>query len=661
MSQIPQQNRIENAALLNSAFYLAKLMQSSKNANYYAHHDYEYANYRHGTIPSSHNIHQRSFLDTISSFIKQVLYVTLCAFLLLSTSVAWYSLIYKAIMPKQYATETIYFNYNSQESCTAMNSRVCPATAVVDLVSPNTQWKAHIPDVISDDNDWMEHTIHGVAFDSDEEGGDVDGEDDDDRHSSTNWYSKRILVPKKSYFVQVALTLPESTNNRDVGMFMVEMDLKSQNKQSYNNYLHSSTFNVTNSRMRQPFKLLASSSRPAMLPYQSTYVSLVKKTFIMIPLILGAIPEARTVIVECFDRFRESESYPMNLVEIRLIIPYQPVLLSNNHDNVMEWKHVQIWKAELRIGKELNHIQCLMREWFYSFAFMGIGFIMGLQMVLWFTCKLAWDRKRTISVTKSNGSDRAGVRDNRHRNRNGRNMGHEKDDDFDNLSFSSASSVNVKIIIDDDDDDHDEDNYNFNVDNDNVVVDDDGDHVRMRKGRGHLFSSVHSPSSMVHEDENGEDCDSDLWEPLISTQCDANREIPKVKLRQGDDGKDNNTRIHHHGNDWNKTNPYGGKNHDHPNGQVASNEKHHVSKSNPDGKNNQSNNDNKQKDVGKNQKKKYSKRKKMKLSSNKSELRLNRKSKHSEEDERIMAERVMKGDIEPFEIFTGEHLIIYHF
>lgn len=286
----------------------------------------------------------------------------------------------------------------------------------------------------------------------------------------------------------------------------------------------------------------------------------------MFPLILGAIPEARTIIIECFDGFRESEKYPMNLVEVRLVLPHRPVSSDNN-----VWNHVQIWKAELRIGKELNRLQWLMREWFYSFAFMGIAFIMGLQVLFWFVCKLAWDRNRS--------------------------HGHH-DEHLDNQSTSSMSMMHEINIINDNDNDKDD-------------ID-----VSTRKGRSNdIQSSVNSPFSMIHEED--EDDTSDSWEPFTNTSCAVDHQNVSVEQNCG------------------------------------KNKHQHAQVSNNQNEQSQSKIDVGQTDAGKNQKKKKSnKKKKKKLSNNKSELRMNIKSKQSEEEERLMAERVMRGDIEPFEIFT---------
>ena len=98
----------------------------------------------------------------------------------------------------------------------------------------------------------------------------------------------RIVSPKKLYFVDVALTLPESEIIRQLGMFMVEVDLRDAKG-----------------------TIMASSSRSTMLPYESNMVSVIRKSILMGPLLLGAIPEARTVILKCFDHFVEHVDRPL--------------------------------------------------------------------------------------------------------------------------------------------------------------------------------------------------------------------------------------------------------------------------------------------------------------------------------------------------------------
>lgn len=365
--------------------------------SYYSHH---------ASINGNDTAHQRgrTFFATVIPFMKQTVYFMLASFLLLVMSIGMYAIAYCVIMPKHHATEPIYFDYN-YKGCHDME--ICPPTAIIDLASVHTQWKAHISDVIDSRSEKyiFDADLHNEnkACDNGPEicsTGDYESDGNQntnvsslgDKEKSVNDDAPSILVPKKSYFIQIALTLPESEFNRQMGMFMVEAHLHSRishyKKDNDHDTNDASKHNIGNTN--EKIKLVASSTRPTMLPYQSTYVSSIKKSFLMIPHVLGAVPEARTVVIECFDHYRESKQYPMNLVEVRLVVP--PHLQGGGNTNAdYSFRNVQVWKAELRIGKELNPIQRFMKEWFYTSACIGIVLFVVIQMISWLGLKL-WTR-----------------------------------------------------------------------------------------------------------------------------------------------------------------------------------------------------------------------------------------------------------------------------
>lgn len=306
-----------------------------------AYHFYQDTHERHHTIRRE----GKSFFGALFPLVKHAFYWTISSIILFSTSVGFYVLFYCLIMPEHDVTRPIYFDYNDK-SC---GEAICPPKAKIDLLSSNTQWHAHVPSVVSleDRND------------------ECDGDKDDEKKECSNNDLFGILEPENSYFFQVALTMPESNKNREVGMFMIESILKSNILQEQKS-------------KEVKTKVIASSSRPSLLPYQSTYVSMVKKSFLMIPLILSAIPEARTIVIETFDHYIESAQDPMNEVEIRLVVPKS----QNQNTKPDMYSELQIWKAELKIGKELNKLQRIMKKWFYSSAIIGIALFMSLQIYI---------------------------------------------------------------------------------------------------------------------------------------------------------------------------------------------------------------------------------------------------------------------------------------
>jgi hypothetical protein len=98
----------------------------------------------------------------------------------------------------------------------------------------------------------------------------------------------RLLKAKQPYFIEVVLTLPDSNLNREPGMFGVVTEL----------YSHNGT-------------QLAVSRRSTRFPHQSQWITVVRKLFCLIPLLLGAVDEARIVVVPSFRHFVESSGHPL--------------------------------------------------------------------------------------------------------------------------------------------------------------------------------------------------------------------------------------------------------------------------------------------------------------------------------------------------------------
>lgn len=603
MEQIPRHARIKDA--VESATTTALHVQEfAHNAKYF----YDQANHAHQSIPYAPE--GRTFLGTIIPLIKKTIYYTVYGIILSTTSMAMYAIFYCLVMPEHYATEPIFFDYN-YKSC---GSAICPPTALIDLVSLNTQWKAHVPDVIHfSEGKYGQQVCHHEGLGSDDI--DIDAAECKMNHQSAN----RILQPKQTYFIQVALTLPESSKNRDIGMFMIESVLKSKvqkvtNRNSFDaeaNLIENGESHVQ--EQEQELKTLATSSRPAMLPYQSTYVSSVRKSFIMIPLILEAVPEARTVVIECFDHFRESTEYPMNYVEIRLVIPRNSYGINhsgmgNGNGNGNEFlENVQVWKAELRIGKELNHIQRLMKEWFYTSACLGILFFVCLQIIMWAWFKL-WMHGFLKFVQETVNEQ---IRQSDLRNGNGNEM-HDyggADDFSDGISYldfsaggASASGSGASVLL------------------------------------GPRGSHVSVNASYFDQD------DSSQWEGTSIRNSDESdsAEGRKCAASMNDGTSERTSKKNQHA-----------QVPDTSNNRDSSDPRMENSRSTNAGAVGNSGSGS----SGKNKKKR--KKKKKKLSSNKSEVRTKQAqqappTQTTTEEERIMAERVMKGDFQRYEVFTGE-------
>ena len=268
-----------------------------------------------------HRVGQASSNSTTSSLkeilprIKRIIYIGLSCLGLFLASCYTYGILYFLVIPTNYATVPIHFDYNwkpshhhpslkqhyhnnncstkkeeqnndennNNDNCYSKsllyeNDRVMyPPTATIHLLHDHTQWRAHVPDVAPKKPNHETTTTK----------------------PQSQKYT-HILQTHQPYFIDIALTLPETDINRELGIFMVEIDLKTNNNNNYN-HIEDDDSQI----------LLASSSRLSMLPYESSYLSLARQTLFMIPYLLGAIPQARTVVVKCFDRYVEAANYPL--------------------------------------------------------------------------------------------------------------------------------------------------------------------------------------------------------------------------------------------------------------------------------------------------------------------------------------------------------------
>jgi len=137
-----------------------------------------------------------------------------------------------------------------------------------------------------------------------------------------------VLESGKRYFFELALTMPESDVNKQLGVFMVKVELKSADR-----------------------SLLALSKQHSLLPFESAFVALFRKTMVILPLASGILSETRTITLHAFDQYRDAnDKKPVSLVEVSLGIPNPAAYPATAQS-------IQIQSAELRYGKEMSAIQ----------------------------------------------------------------------------------------------------------------------------------------------------------------------------------------------------------------------------------------------------------------------------------------------------------------
>jgi hypothetical protein len=155
---------------------------------------------------------------------------------------------------------------------------------------------------------------------------------------------RRILQPRQAYYVELTLTLPESPrnvqqhiddNNGKNSMFGVVTDLYGSN-------------NATTI-------LLATSRRSLRFPYRSSWVRTVANVVTLPLLLLRVKEEVQMVRDTAFRHVRESASYALDTIVVRLLDA-----------------RVEVLAAELRVGEELSPFQeVIIETWFWTCFWIG--------------------------------------------------------------------------------------------------------------------------------------------------------------------------------------------------------------------------------------------------------------------------------------------------
>lgn len=221
---------------------------------YYARYndDIQYEEYREAT----------GFFSGVLPFLGNLIKIVFLTTLLTTLSAVSYLAFYHQVMPSHYAMETLYFEYTR------------PPT-------PHFKpfWRRRAPQTESSNGPWA--SIDLFAKHSGWEA----VESDTLPHQRT---SNRLLNAGHPYFLETVLILPESNANLQAGMFGVHTELYASNGTQ-----------------------LAISRRSARFPHQSKWISDLRKFLILLPLLVEALQEARTIIVPCFRHFVDVRDMPL--------------------------------------------------------------------------------------------------------------------------------------------------------------------------------------------------------------------------------------------------------------------------------------------------------------------------------------------------------------
>lgn len=203
-------------------------------------------------------------------WIKRIVRLVVVTTLLFVSSIIAYGVFYIIVMPGHHTMESLYFDYTcrnrgGQPVCEATDTGVitcgpdesdthnCSPSATVDLFARHSPWQYFQPNV-----------------------------------APKPLTDKRILKSRQHYLMEIALVMPESIVNLESGMFGVAVELSSSNG-----------------------TMLASSIRSVRLMHESSWIGFIRKTICLAPLLVGALTESRTVVVESFRHYVESPEYPL--------------------------------------------------------------------------------------------------------------------------------------------------------------------------------------------------------------------------------------------------------------------------------------------------------------------------------------------------------------
>lgn len=278
------------------------------------------------------------FFSTVLPLIIWIIKLCFLMFAVLILSVGTYGLVWAVIMRGlEVKSRPIFFDYSPGDSIMPLGIVDLQSTKSAPWSNSYCDEKLGSASSIGDDDVCTHHDkVHDTGS----------NEKNDSTTSDANPTLMMILIPGQRYFFEVDLILPESEINRQLGVFMVKVDLRSSDGAT-----------------------LASSKQHSMLPYESTLVSLFRKTMLLLPLASGIMSETKTITLLCFDNYVDASSKnPMSIVEVNLGVP-NPSLFPNTMQSI------QVHSAELKYGKEMNSIQTFFRNWKYFCAFTGIGIL----------------------------------------------------------------------------------------------------------------------------------------------------------------------------------------------------------------------------------------------------------------------------------------------
>ncbi|KAG5321325.1 BSCL2 protein, partial [Pseudoatta argentina] len=144
---------------------------------------------------------------------------------------------------------------------------------------------------------------------------------------------QQLLMVGQPYKMNLHLEMPESTANKELGMFMVCAQLRSRDGH-----------------------LVDHICKSAMLHYRSTLLHTLT-TFLFSPMmIFGNVEEKQDIVLELFNNFEEDQNHPVTIIFIEI-----------------QSRHIEFYSANLIINAHLSGLRYWMFYWPILSSCVGIG------------------------------------------------------------------------------------------------------------------------------------------------------------------------------------------------------------------------------------------------------------------------------------------------
>lgn len=226
--------------------------------------------------------------------------------LLFTMASLFYAALYYLVIPSRFHEQDVFFHYGERHMDMNKYGNFMPSVpkASLDLLDPIHQWQSLV--------------------------------------SKPTQSTQPVLVPGMKYDVIVELTVPESRDNVEVGVFMVSTTLFDDHK-----------------------KELATSARPVTLHDMPMPVRWLKMAVWLVPYTLGFSEPAQTLRVTAINGYPERVEFPLTRVDIEINTP-----------------KLQVYSAKLTVIAQLTGLRYLMYHWAVPTALLFIINIVLLEALM---------------------------------------------------------------------------------------------------------------------------------------------------------------------------------------------------------------------------------------------------------------------------------------